>query len=69
MAAPMKFGADGPSAGMPVSLFTTRIGRVSEQSWRAVHRVEYGQRFLMNTIVQDNSPTSIRLILNWKPTR
>jgi hypothetical protein len=26
-----------------------------------------GQRFLMNTLVQENSPTPISFIWNWKP--
>ena len=70
MAAPIKFGADGASAGVPVSLFATRIGRVLQGNPGAQYIVSNdGQRFLMNTIVRDGGSTSIRLILNWKPTR
>jgi Tol biopolymer transport system component len=70
MAAPVQFTADGPSAGIPVSLFATRIGRALQANPGAQYIVsDDGQRFLMNTIVQDGSPTPIELMLNWRASR
>ena len=44
-----------------------RIGRISVVS--QCFASADGQRFLMNTILQDGSPTPIRLVLNWTPQR
>ena len=69
MAVPIQAAADGRSVtvGTPIALFTTRVGRVIN----CCPNVEYvpsadGQRFLMNTVVQDAGGAPIRIILNWK---
>jgi dipeptidyl aminopeptidase/acylaminoacyl peptidase len=67
MAAPIQFASDGPSVGIPVPLFATRIGRAVQLVGAQYVVSADGQRFLMNTFVQENSPAPIRLILNWKP--
>ena len=67
MAAPIKFASDGPSVGIPVPLFATHIGRQVQVVGAQYVVSADGERFLMNTLVQENSPTPIRLILNWKP--
>ncbi len=67
MAAPIQVPADGQLVvGMPVPLFATHVGRVLSIGAQYIVSSD-GQRFLMNTFVQDASPTTIRLILNWQP--
>jgi len=71
MAVPIEVTANGASVtpGIPVSLFTTRVGRVIGPSGTGPEYVvsQDGQRFLMSTLVQDGRLTPIRLIVNWKP--
>jgi len=66
MAAPIQVVADGKSidVGTPVPLFTTRMGRTISSAEYVVS--DDGQRFLMNTVVQDAGRTPLRVILNWK---
>ena len=68
MAAPIQVASGGQLAvGVPVSLFATHVGSVL-RSFGAQYVVSPdGQRFLMNTLVQNASPTPIRLVLNWHP--
>jgi hypothetical protein len=68
MAAPIELAPDGSSidVGAPMPLFATHIGGAV----RGVDRQQYmvssdGQRFLMNTVIEE--PTSpIIVLLNWK---
>jgi len=68
MAAPIQVSADGQLVvGIPVALFATHVGRVLPTIGAQYIVSPDGQRFLMNTLVLDASPTPIRLILNWQP--
>jgi len=68
MAAPIQIQADGQLVvGIPVPLFATRIGGVITTVGAHYVVSPDGQRFLMNTVVGDISPTPIRLIVNWRP--
>jgi len=68
MAAPIQVSADGQLVvGIPVALFATHVGRVLPTIGAQYIVSPDGQRFLMNNLVQDASPTPIRLILNWRP--
>jgi Tol biopolymer transport system component len=69
MAVPIQVAANAKTidVGTPAPLFATRIGRISNVP-QYVASAD-GQRFLMNTILQDGSPTPIRLVLNWTPLR
>jgi hypothetical protein len=65
-AAPIEVPADGQLVvGVPVPLFATHVGRVPSIGPQYVVSSD-GQRFLMNTFVQDASPIPIRMILNWQ---
>ena len=66
MAVPIQVAANAKTidVGTPAPLFATRIGRVSDVP-QYVASAD-GQRFLMNSILQDGSPTPIRLVLNWQ---
>ena len=67
MAAPIQVAADGQLVvGIPVPLFAAHLGRVLTVGAQYVVSPD-GQRFLMNSIVQNASPTPIRLVLNWHP--
>jgi Tol biopolymer transport system component len=51
----------------PVALFTTNVGAAVQANNRQQYEVSAdGQRFLMNTLVQD-AASPITLILNWRP--
>jgi serine/threonine protein kinase/Tol biopolymer transport system component len=57
-------------AGTPVGLFATHVGGAVQSV--VFERQQYmvspdGQRFLMNTLVEDTTSTPITLILNWRP--
>jgi Tol biopolymer transport system component len=54
--------------GAPVPLFTTHVGAVVQGNRQLYSVVEDGQRFLMNTLVEE-APAPITVILNWKPPR
>jgi hypothetical protein len=52
----------------PVSLFDTHVGGPVQAPLLQQYVVDDdGQRFLMNTEVQDSTPSPIIVILNWKP--
>jgi hypothetical protein len=69
-AVPTRFAPDGHAvdAGTPVPLFATRVGRALQQTDINPQYVVAadGQRFLMNTIVEDANTSPISVILNWK---
>jgi len=68
MAAPVQRRADGQlDVSIPIPLFATHIGRVITPVGAQYVVSPDGQRFLMNTVVKDSSPTPIRLIVNWRP--
>ena len=73
MAVPIDVSANGQSItpGIPVPLFTTRVGRIIGPGGSGPQYVVSadGQRFLMTTLVQDGSSSPIRVIVNWKPQR
>jgi dipeptidyl aminopeptidase/acylaminoacyl peptidase len=69
MAVPIRLDAERQvvAAEAPVPLFATRIGPAAN-----VLRQQYvvspdGQRFLMNTIMEDASTSPITIVQNWKP--
>jgi len=52
--------------GIPVALFVTHIGGAVAGPQKQQYVVSAdGQRFLMNTVVED-APSPISLVLNWK---
>ncbi|MGH7553255.1 MAG: hypothetical protein ACREMQ_09560, partial [Longimicrobiales bacterium] len=53
--------------GIPVPLFAAHVGHVLNAIGAQYIVSNDGQRWLMNTLVQGNNPTPIRLILNWHP--
>ena len=67
---PIRLAPDGQAveAGTPVPLFTTRVGRALQQTDVNPRYVVTpdGQRFLMNTDVEDANTSPITVILNWK---
>jgi len=69
-AVPIRLAPDGQAveAGSPIPLFTTRVGRALQQTDINPHYVVApdGQRFLMNTVVEDANTSPITVILNWK---
>ena len=68
MAAPVTVAKSGQiDVGTPIVLFRTRSGHAAKIGANAEYVVSPdGQRFLMNTIVQNPSPAPIRLVMNWK---
>jgi len=70
MAVPIKRGTstDSLETGAPLPLFATHIGGATimgaDQQQYVVSAD--GQRFLINTIVEDTTSTPITLVLNWK---
>ncbi|MEO7270821.1 MAG: hypothetical protein ABIX28_25740, partial [Vicinamibacterales bacterium] len=68
MAAPLQTRADGElDVNIPVPLFATHIGRVITAVGAQYVVSRDGQRFLMNTVVEDTHQTPIRVIVNWRP--
>jgi eukaryotic-like serine/threonine-protein kinase len=68
MAVPMRFVSNGQSieVGAPTVLFTTRIGGAARGADRHQYMVSSdGQRFLMNTIMEE-AISPIIVLLNWK---
>jgi len=68
MAVPMRFAANGQliEVGAPTALFTTHIGGAVRGADRQQYMVSSdGQRFLMNTIMEEAS-SPIIVLLNWK---
>jgi hypothetical protein len=67
---PIEFGNNGQSIepGTPVPLFFTRMGPPVDGRSTAQYMVSSdGQRFLMNTLVEEAGSSPITMILNWKP--
>jgi Tol biopolymer transport system component/predicted Ser/Thr protein kinase len=71
MAVSIRFAPDGQSveAGASVPLFATRVGGFLQ----GINRQQYvvspdGQRFLMNTVMEEPA-SPITLMLNWNPSR
>ena len=57
-------------AGEPIPLFTAHVGDIVPlQSGFSISYIisPDGQRFLMDTIVEEPAPAPITVILNWKP--
>jgi len=68
MAVPVRWGSNGETVepGSPVPLFQTRVrGMPTGQTQYAVS--SDGQRFLMNTLIEDVVTSPITMILNWRP--
>jgi hypothetical protein len=67
MAAPIQSGSQTPEAGTPVALFQTRIAlggqQITQQQQYVVSRD--GQRFLINTIADESTASSITIVTNW----
>jgi eukaryotic-like serine/threonine-protein kinase len=69
MAVPIELTNEGQlSANAPVPLFVTNIGAAVQINNRHQYEVSHdGQRFLMNTIVEE-AAAPITLLLNWRPS-
>jgi Tol biopolymer transport system component len=69
IAVPIRSPSNGQAAldaGAPIPLFTTRIGGPVQANSRQQYMVSAdGQRFLMNTVAEENA-APITVILNWK---
>jgi hypothetical protein len=69
-AVPMELSADVKrvNVGLPAPLFIARIGApvLALDSQQYIVSSD-GQRFLMNTLVEEANTSAITLILNWKP--
>jgi dipeptidyl aminopeptidase/acylaminoacyl peptidase len=68
MAVPMRFSrtARAVEADAAVPLFVTHVGPV--QAFRQQYIVSAdGQRFLMNSVIEEANTTPITIVLNWKP--
>jgi len=68
MSVPITRDANGSiDAGVPTALFRTQIGEAVQTTLAQQYTPSAdGQRFLMNTVVSDDS-SSMSLILNWTP--
>ena len=69
MAVPITYGAGAGriEAGVPVPLFTTRVGGALQGPNQQQYVVSTdGQRFLMSTVTETRTP-AITVVLNWKP--
>ena len=69
MAVPIRLASNGQAVepGTPVPLFATRIGGAVQGVDRQQYMVSPdGQRFLMKTVTEEASTSSIMVILNWK---
>jgi Tol biopolymer transport system component/DNA-binding winged helix-turn-helix (wHTH) protein len=67
MSVPIRYSPDGKEIRpqTPVSMFATRVGGAVHSNDRQQYVVSNdGKRFLMNTLIEANSP--ITIILNWK---
>jgi eukaryotic-like serine/threonine-protein kinase len=70
MATPIMLPSNGgsPEVGVPVPLFATRVGGAVQSFSRQQYFVSPdGQRFLMNTILENGPSSPITIILNWTP--
>jgi serine/threonine protein kinase len=62
----MAVSFDAAQIGKPVPLFLTHVGAFQDVSLPHYIPSPDGQRFLMDTVVEENAPP-ITVILNWKP--
>jgi Tol biopolymer transport system component len=72
MAVPIRLAKDGKTIepGAPVPLFATHIGGAYSDTSRPQYVVSRdGQRFLMNTVIEESAASSLTVILNWRPER
>jgi Tol biopolymer transport system component len=72
MSVPLRFDSSGSAidAGAPVRMFATRMGRGVQTSNRQQYMVsDNGQRFLMNSIVEDAMRSPITVVLNRRNER
>ena len=54
-------------AGSPIPLFTTHVGGALSFPYKQQYVVSSdGQRFLMNTLTEEEATAPITVILNWK---
>jgi Tol biopolymer transport system component len=69
VAVPIAWSPSGaPEAGTPVSLFATRLGSLRDIALHSYIVSPDGQRFLLDTLVEE-AASPIVLILNWKAPR
>ena len=55
-------------SGVPVPLFLTNIGGAIQGAYKQQYVVSGdGQRFLMNSVVTQATPSPVTVILNWQP--
>ncbi len=55
-------------SGVPVPLFLTNIGGAIQGAYKQQYVVAGdGQRFLMNSVVTQATPSPVTVILNWQP--
>ena len=69
MAVPITVASNSQAVevGAPVPLFATRLGGAVQDVKRQQYMVSPdGQRFLMNTVIEE-ATSPITVILNWKP--
>ena len=56
----------GFKAGAPQPLFRTRVAAFGAEMWKPQYAVAAdGQRFLINTIVEDAAKPPVTVVLNW----
>jgi Tol biopolymer transport system component len=66
MAVPVR-GERAFGVGKAVRLFVTRAPNLLAPFWTQYTVSPDGQRFLVNNVVPDAAPTTITIVLNWKP--
>jgi serine/threonine protein kinase len=73
MAVPIRPGSDGKpiKPGKPARLFPTRLGSPVGTFWNTAQYLvsDDGQKFLMNTVIEEEGSSPIEIILNWRPER
>jgi Tol biopolymer transport system component len=57
------------SIGAPAPLFAARIGTIAPVDSHQYAVAADGERFLVNTVIEDTSPPPITVVQNWKPPR
>jgi Tol biopolymer transport system component len=70
IAVPIRFAPNGQTfeAGAALPLFATSVGGAVQGRDRQQYVVSAdGQRFLMSILPEDQSPSPITVVLNWKP--
>jgi Tol biopolymer transport system component len=70
-AAPIELDSERQAAaiGAPAPLFTARIGTLAPVDSYQYVVADDGQRFLVNTVLEDPNPPPITLVQNWRPAR